>query len=391
MHITRKRIAWTAALVVIAGSLTAAMWPDPEVVDVAVAARGPLTVTVNAEARSRTRYRFIVTAPVTGRLQRLWLHPGDEVKIGVPIAVIAPLPMDAASVEAARGRVIAASAAVLDAETRVRQGRESAAFAARTAERYREIERVGGISRQQLEEATVAARLRADDLRAAEARVRAAAAELSAARAALPSERQAQGAHSVVVHAPSAGRVLSLPEESERVVTAGTPIMEIGRPEDLEVVADVLSEDAVRITPGAAVELGGWGGAETLDGVVASVEPGARTVVSALGVDEQRVNVIIAPLRAAGALGDGYRLDARIVVWQADKVLTVPASAVFSVASSARVFVIEGERARERTVRIGQRSETAAEVLEGVRDGDTVVLFPSDRITSGMRVKVRSR
>ena len=389
MRITRTRVVWTGILVAAGLGITAAMWPDPELVEAAIARRGPLAVTVNAEARTRTRYRFIVTAPVTGRLQRLWLHPGDGVKAGVPIAVIAPLPMDAASVEAARGRVIAADAGLLDAETRVRQARESAALAARTAERYREIERVGGISRQHLEEATVAATLRADDLAASEARVRAAAAELSAARAAFPTQRRGHGG-AVVVHAPSAGRVLAVPQESERIVTAGTPILEIGRPEDLEVVADVLSEDAVRIAPGATVELGGWGGADMLRGVVTSVEPGARTVVSALGVDEQRVSVVISPTDASRALGDGYRLDARIVIWNADSVLTVPASAVFSVGAGSGVFVIEEGRARQRLVRVGQRSEHAVEIIEGVAPGESIVLFPSDRISSGARVRVRS-
>jgi HlyD family secretion protein len=387
MRVTRKRIAWSVALLVIGAAATAAMWPEPEPVETARAERGPFRVTVSAEARTRTRFRFVVTAPVTGRLQRIRLRPGDDVRSGEPVAIVAPLPMDNASVEAARGRVAAAEAAQRDAEARVRQAKEASALAARMAERYREVERVGGVSRQQVEEAALSAMMRGEDLVAAEARVRAANAELWAARAALPPHGEAGYARSVVVQAPAAGRVLGVPEESERIVTAGTPLIELGRPGDLEIVADVLSEDAVRMAPGAEVELAGWGGDVLLRGAVRSIEPAARTSISALGVDEQRVSVIIAPNSMPRSLGDGYRLDARITVWKAEQVLAVPASAVFSAGDEYRVFVLVGDRAWERTVRVGQRSEAAVEILEGLMDGDEVVLFPSDRIHAGTRVR----
>jgi HlyD family secretion protein len=191
------------------------------------------------------------------------------------------------------------------------------------------------------------------------------------------------------VRSPTTGRILRVPDASERIVAAGTPVAELGDPCDLEVVVDVLSTDAVRVVPGAPVELVAWGGEEALGGRVRQVEPSAVTRVSALGVDEQRVNVIVDLVDTPPALGDGFRLDARIVVWQADRVLLVPASAVFRTGSGWSAFVVADGRAQLRQVRVGHRSDAAVEVLEGLAEGDRVVLFPSDRLQSGLRVRAR--
>jgi HlyD family secretion protein len=385
---SRKRwIGWTAALVVVGSVATAAFWSDAEPVDVAPAVRSGLQAMVTAEARTRTRAHFVVTATVTGRLQRIRLRPGDRVVQGEAVASIAPLPMDAAAVEAARSRVAAALAAERDAEARVRQAREASMPAARAVKRYRALESAGAVSRQQCEDLELNALLRAQDLIAMEARARAAAAEVWAARAGLPPHGDSGYAQSIVVRAPAAGRVLAVGEESERVVAAGTMLLELGRDADLEIVADVLSEDAVRIRPGAAVELAGWGGDVVLHGTVRRVEPAANTRVSALGVDEQRVNVIISPNATPPGLGESFRLDARIVVWENPNALTVPTSAVFTVGGTSRVFVVTQGRASERSVRVGQRSHAFVEILDGLQEREDVVIFPSDRIRSGTRVR----
>ncbi len=387
MRARKRWIGWTVGLVVVGGVATAAFWPDAEAVEVASVVRSGLRATVSAEARSRTRARFVVAAPVAGRLQRIRLRPGDRVSEGDPIATIAPLPMDAAAIEASRSRVAAALAAERDAEARVRQAREASRLAARALVRYQALESAGAVSRQQCEDLELNALMRAQDLVAAEARFRAAAAEVWAARAALPPHGDSGYAQGVVVRAPASGRVLVVAEESERVVAAGTVLLELGRDADLEIVAEVLSEDAVRVRRGAAVELAAWGGDVILHGTVRSVEPAARTRVSALGVDEQRVNVIIIPSTTPRDLGEGYRLDAHIVVWENPDALTVPASAVFTVGGTSRVFVVAQGRAVERSVRIGQRSDAAIEILEGLAEDEDVVLFPSDRILNGTRVK----
>ena len=387
MRNTRRFAGWTIAIVVIAGVATAAMWPRREDVDVAEAARTTLTVTVGAEARTRARERFVVTAPVAGRLQRSRLRIGDEVRSGEIVAMVSPLPLDAASIEAVRSRVAAALAAQRDAQSRVRQAREALLLAQRDVERYRAVEAVGGVARQQVEQVELAALSRTEDVAAAEARERAAAAELWAARTALPFHGEQGYATSVSVQAPASGRVLSVPEENERVVAAGTPLLELGRDSDMEVVADVLSEDAVRIPVDAPVELAGWGGDVVLYGRVLRIEPAAQTHVSALGVDEQRVHVIIAPNKTPRRLGDGYRLDARITIWEGRDVLAVPPSAVFTADGQSRVFIVEDGRARVRSVRVGRRSDEAVQILEGLAQGDLVVLFPSDRIRSGTRVR----
>ncbi|MGH7680030.1 MAG: efflux RND transporter periplasmic adaptor subunit [Gemmatimonadaceae bacterium] len=387
MRTSRRFIGWSITMVVIGAVATAAMWPEREEVDVAEAALGTLTVTVGAESRTRARERFVVTAPVAGRLQRIRLRTGDAVRAGEVVARVSPLPLDAASVEAVRSRVAAALATQRDAQARLRQAREAMLLAQRDLERVRAVEAAGGVSRQQLEQVGLLAINRTEDVAAAESRERAAAAELWAARAALPFHGEQGYATSVSVLAPASGRVLNVPHESERVVPAGTPLLELGRDADLEVIADVLSEDAVRIPVDASVELAGWGGDVILRGQVRRIEPAAQTRVSALGVDEQRVQVVIAPLETPRRLGDGYRLEARITIWEGRDVLAIPPSALFTANGESRVFVVEDGRARLRTVRVGRRSDSAVQILEGIVEGDLVVLFPSDRIRSGTRVR----
>jgi HlyD family secretion protein len=193
----------------------------------------------------------------------------------------------------------------------------------------------------------------------------------------------------VVVRSPANGRVLRVIETSERIVPAGAPILEVGDPCDLELVVDVLSTDAVRIVKGARVDLAGWGEEETLRGTVSRVEPSAFTRVSALGVDEQRVNVIVSLIDAPASLGDGYRLDASIVIWEGTDRLVVPASAVFRSPEGWSVFVANNGRAARRQVALGHRSTAHVEIASGLAENDVVVLFPSDRLEDGSRLRLR--
>jgi HlyD family secretion protein len=240
-----------------------------------------------------------------------------------------------------------------------------------------------------VERAELALRTRADDLAAARAQVAAARADVEQATAAL---LHAGGGRDgvMLVRAPAAGRVLRLAERSERVVAPGSVIAEIGDTRALEVVVDVLSSDAARICEGMAVQLDGWGGDEPLAGRVRLVEPSATTHVSALGVEEQRVNVIVDVTGPPASIGDGYRVDARIVVWESDDALTVPASALVRTGTGWGAYLGDGGRARLRPVEVGQLGGADAQVERGLADGDRVVLFPSDRIRDGTRVTVRS-
>lgn len=192
---------------------------------------------------------------------------------------------------------------------------------------------------------------------------------------------------SIPVRSPTAGRVLRIPDQSERVVPAGAPILELGDASAMEVVIDVLSTDAVRVRPGDDVEIVEWGGEQPIHDRVRSIEPAAFTRVSALGVDEQRVNVLITIPDRPASLGDGFRVEARMTVWQAPNVITAPASAVFQRGQGWRVFVVDHGRARVRQVEIGHRTEASVEIVRGLTPGTKVVLFPSDKIEEGVRVR----
>ena len=381
---TRRFLAWSATIAGIATVASALAWPRAERVDVATVVSAPLAVYIEADARTRVRDRFAIVAPVSGQMDRVAVHVGDRVRAGDVVTRISPMPMDSVTLAGARARESAASAALDDAGARLRQATLASTLAARTAERYRALESVGGVSAQAREQTDLEAAARAEDLAAARARLRAAEADVVAARAALP---DAWGRMSpVTVRAPIAGRVLAIGDESARIVIAGAPVLDLGRDRDLEIVIDVLSDEAVRIPPRAPVELAGWGGEPALHGVVDRIEPSARTRVSALGVEEQRVNVIASPLDTVVPLGDGFHADARIYIWRGSA-LQVPSAALYDVGREARLFVVEDGRARERRVSTGRRSDVDVEILRGVSEGERVILFPSDRIRDGLRVR----
>lgn len=386
MRIKRKHLIW-AGLATVAG-LTAwlVMRERPLDVDAGIVRQSTLRVAVDAEGKMRVRDRYLVTAPVAGRLQRVDLPEGTHVRAGEVIARIAPLPLDATTVQQAEARVTAAQSLVRDAETRVHQSRATLDQERRMAGRVERLVAAGALADRNLEDATLAVRLREQDVAAAEARVRAARAEVQQARATLIAVGGGPPGAAALVRAPADGCVLRVPERSERVVPAGAIIAELGDPKAMELVVDVLSSDAARIRPGAPVVIDGWGEGEELTGRVRTVEPAAFTRLSALGVEEQRVNVVIDMAQWPPALSDGYRVEAHITVWEQPATTVVPMSALFRQGESWAVFVIDGDRAALRTIQVGERGTSGAQVLDGLRPGDHVVLFPSDQITTGRRV-----
>lgn len=395
----RQRARWSkrallvaAAIALVLGAVSA-LRPRPVPVEVVTAARGPMSVAVDEPGRTRVRDRFVVSAPVTGTLSRITLQPGDPVQAGQVLATVGPLvplPLDARSRAEAQAAVAAAMAAERQARASVERARVAHQKAGADAERARRLGASDAMSRSSVEQAEFEERLRAEELRSAELGVRVAAEETRRARAVLEAGRRPKTLPATVaVRSPSGGRILRVAQQSEAVVQAGAPLVEIGDPDSLEVIVDVLSTDAVRIRPGAPATIERWGDAAPLAARVDRVEPSAFTQLSALGVEEQRVNVILSftsPRERWAALGDGFRVEARIVVWRDDQVIAVPASAVFRHDAGWAVFRVEGNRARLQPVTIGERSATEVQITAGVVPGVEVLRYPGDRVADGVRV-----
>lgn len=382
-----KRLSYLIAAAVIVALLAFAFRPQPLLVEVAVAARGPLQVTVEEDGELRAHDRYIVAAPVAGRLLRVDLREGDRVKAGQVLARLAPLPLSRREREEQQARVAAAEAALREAGQGARRARANLAQAERERLRTEQLVQQRFVSPQALEQASTAAQTAAAEARAADYREAAARADLRAARAALLSAEA--GTRALVdLPAPVDGAVLRVAETSERVLGAGAPVLTIGDPSRYEAVVDVLSTDAVKVRPGMPVELVNWGGGEVLRGRVRTVEPGAFTKVSALGVEEQRVNIVADLVDPPGPLGDAYRVDVRIILWQDDDVLKLPSSCLFREGEGWAVFVLEGDRVKRRPLRIGRRGGAEVQVLEGLQAGERVVRHPGNALEDGARVRV---
>lgn len=374
-----------------------ALRPAPVAVDVAVATRGALLVTVDEEGETRVRDRFVVAAPVTGRLERITLDEGDAVEAGSVVARIHPLPLDPRTFAEASARLQAAEQQKLEAEARVAQARAALDQAGKSAQRSRRLSRGGTISPEELELAELDETTHAKELDAALFAASAADRNVAAARAALISPGTTgtivstcggEAQPCVEIRAPVTARVLRVHEQSERVVPVGAPLVSVGDPAALEVVVDVLSTDAVKIRPLAPVQIQDWGGDKPLSAHVRLVEPSGFTKLSALGVEEQRVNVIADFAEAPAGMADGYRVEARIVVWEGRDVVKIPSSALFRSAGKWSVFVVRDGRARRAGIAIGHRSASEVEVLSGLQENDRVVLHPSDLLDDGVRVTV---
>lgn len=386
----RKILYGIAALALVA-LVVVVLLPGAIPVDVAPVETGALRVTVDDQGETRSHDRFVVVAPVAGKLARIELHDGDAVVEGQVIAQIAPLPISARERQEQTARVAAAEAVRHEAEQHVRHAEEDLAQAKRERQRVEKLVASGFISEQAAEQARNREVTSANEAEAARFRARSAAAEVKVARSGLLGT-QAEGAQSgalVKIRAPVAGRILRIPDPSERVVAAGTALLTLGDLRRLEVVIELLSSEAVKVQPGMPVLLDGWGGSEPLRARVRVVEPYAFTKVSALGIEEKRVNVIAEFVDPPGALGDGFRVTARIVTWSADDVLKVPASALFRCDEAWCAFVVENHRATRRSVEIGHRNALEAEVLGGLNAGELVIRHPGNRIQNGNRVTPR--
>jgi HlyD family secretion protein len=381
-----------------------AFWPRPEPVDIAVVERAPLIVTLDEEGETRVRDRFVVSAPLAGRVLRIELEPGDAVEADKTVLATfqpqTPTLLDARSrAEAEAGAQAARATLERTRADRDRAGAELE-FAEAEVERFRRLAADRIVSDEELESAELAARSRKEALEAAEFATQTARYQLEVARARLldgaalgGNPHPSNAGAPISLRSPVDGVVLRRLRESEAVVPAGEPLLEVGQPAQLEIVADYLSADAVKIRAGNRVLIGEWGGARALEGVVRRVEPSGFMKISALGVEEQRVNVVVDFVEAPEArpgLADGFRVELKVVLWEGEDVLQIPTGSLFRDRDEWAVFAVENGRARLCQVEIGRRGGLVAEVVGGLEAGDEVLLHPGDSIVEGLRVAPRA-
>ena len=389
-----RLILWSAAALIVA-LIAWSFRPQPVPVDMATVQMGPLRVTIDEEGMTRVRDRYVVSAPVAGRLERVELRPGDPVVAGdtVLAAFLPSTPplLDTRTRAEAAARTKAAQAAREQARVALQRARDDAAFSANELERQKQISEFGGITGERLAASELDARTKVAQMRGAELALQRSEYELEAARAILRqiAAPSASESGAMLLRPPIDGTVLRVHQESEAPVAAGTPLIEVGNPSQLEIVSDFLSTDAVKIQPGFPVLITGWGGGPAMRGHVRLVEPAGFTKISALGVEEQRVNVVIDFEDAqsdASKLGDGFRVEVSIIVWERGKVLKIPTSALFRDGDTWAVFAVRGGRAARTAVRIGQRSALDAEIVAGLEQGAEVLVHPGDTVADGVAV-----
>ena len=388
LRLTRRQTLVIGGLAVAAALAGFAFRPTVYRVDTTRVSAGPLRVTVDENGVTRVRRHTEVAAPVSGRLAESLVEAGDSVSRGAVVARLYPAPLDPRTREQASAALQAAGSLRREAAARVAQARVTLAESQRARRRAEALASSGAIAQRDLEQATDAERLRQRDLEAALAHERAAAQDERAARGALVgADPRREGRAPVEVRAPMSGRVLRLFEEHDRVLPAGTPLLEIGDPRSLELVVDILTNDACAIEPGDRVIV--RAGGREIGARVSRVEPSAFTKVSPLGIEEQRVNIIARLDSAAPWLGDRYEVDASIVLWEGAKVLKIPSGALVPVDSAWGVFTVRGGRARLQRVTLGHRGTGETEILAGLKEGALVVLHPDERLRDGVRVRRR--
>jgi HlyD family secretion protein len=381
----KRWLPWLGAAVLVA-LIVVGFLPRPIPVETARVARGTLRATVNEEGKTRIKQRYVLSAPVAGHLRRIPFKAGAEVVAGKTVLAVID-PVSPAMLDA-RNRALA-EARRDTAAANLEKAREQQRFAASELRRIEKLFADKTVSQQDLENAQWRETSAAKDLNAAESALRQAETELKEFPVADDSTTNALRAP-VEVTSPASGRVLHVFEESTRVVGAGTPLLDVGDPADLEAVIEVLSRDGAAIAPGAKVELEQWGGGVPLQARVRLVEPAAFLKISALGVEEQRVNVVVdfvTPYEQRRNLGDNFRVEARIVVWEADQALKVPAGALFRRGQNWAAFVLAGGRAELRRVQVGRSSGSETQILDGLKESEEVILYPGDRVHEGQRVK----
>ena len=375
----------------------AAYWmlrPRALLVEIAAVVEQPFTAIVEEDGRTRVRDRFVLSAPLSGRVPRSNLRAGDVVKVGQTLATITPniSPLlDPRVRQELEERVGAAQAAVEEATALHERAKVLLARARSDLDRTTQLRARGVAAAAQLERDTFTFQSAERDVTAAELRRHAAEHTLEQARAALKRSGENEGVERFLVSSPIDGRVLKVIQESEAVVSLGAPLLELGDPGDLEVIVDVLTTDAARVREGAKVLLERWGGPTALGGRVRRVEPSGFTKISALGVEEQRVWIVIditSPREAWTSLGDSYRVDVKIVVDEMEKAIVVPIGALFRRGDAWQVFIVDRGRARLRTIKVSRRSGRLAAIAEGLRPGETVVVYPPAALKEGSAVRL---
>ena len=385
-------------VVAIVVMLLVGFWPQPILVEVVTVTKAPLTVAIEEDGQTRLIDRYRISAPVAGVASRVEFEVGDAVAKGQTLLNITPLAariLDPRSRAQAVAEIAAAQAALLGAEQQVNAVVASKDLADNELRRLRTLMQRQLVAQDSLDRATADAASQAAALRSAQFNVEVRRYELQARRSTLEYQTllaEGEAIEPVLVRAPVAGEVLKIHHECEGPVETGLPLMEIGNPAALEVVVDVLSMDAIKIQTGMRVLFERWGGDAPLEGIVRTVEPVGFTKVSALGVEEQRVWVIVAITSNVDEwlrLGDGYRVEARFILWHEEDVLQLPASSVFRYRDGWAIFVIDGGRAQRRPVTIGQRNGLSVQILAGVSSGDRVLDHPSDAVDAGVSVRAR--
>ncbi len=411
-RITTRTAMTIGAAVLLAAALAYTFWPRAMPVDIGEVRRGAMTVTIDEEARTRVRDSYVVSAPISGRLLRVEVRSGDIVEGGRSV-IARMLPtnvpaLDVRTLEQARAAVAAAEAALQATRAELQKAIAERDYAEADLERKRQLAQRGVGSEAALDEAKRAHRSALAALDVAKATIAVREADLAKARAqmitfeaprgplpfAAPSQLGAgEQAMTIPITAPISGRILRVIQESETTVAAGAAILEIGdTSNDLEIVAELLSTDAVKVDPGDPVAIRKWGGEETLSGIVERVEPWGFTKVSALGVEEQRVRAVIRftdPPERRRTLGHGFRVEVRINIWEDMDTVVIPSSAVFRRGDSWATFLVENRRARRVPVEIGRNNGVVAQVLGGLEAGTRVVLYPSPSMSDGQRIVER--
>jgi HlyD family secretion protein len=388
-------IAVIAVLIIVL--LVWGYWPQPVLVEAVAAKRAPLTITIEEEGRTRVVDRYIISAPVDGVACRVQLNVGDAVEKNQVLLGITPLEsqvLDPRSRAQAKAQVAVAESALLAAKEQASAAAAAAQLAEIELKRLQPLLEKGVISRDIFDKAATQVQTSAAEKRSADFNIEVTRYELQAARTVFEytAGKSSEAAERVPVSSPITGRILKLVRECEGPVRTGEPLLEVGDPSALEVEVDVLSADAVKIQPGMQVLFDRWGGEQPLQGIVRNIEPVGFTKISALGVEEQRVLVIsdfTSAMEQWQRLGDGYRVEAKFILWHEDNVLQIPASSLFRYQDGWAVFVIEDEHAKRRVVNVGQRNGLFAQILDGVKEGESVINHPSDQVEDNVLIKAR--
>jgi len=387
-----RRAVWGVVVALGIVALVVTLRPRPLAVETRAARRGSLQVTVDGTGRARVKDRYVISAPLGGNLSRIELRPGDKVDAGTVLARIVPVDpplLDARTRAEAEARANGAAAAELGSRSAIARAEVAAQHAAKDLEDTRKLVASGTLSKDAAEHAELEDRLRTEELASARFAAQVAQQDATMARTALSRLGSGRSTEQFEIPAPIGGEVLRVLHPDAGVVAPGTPLVELGDPGALEIVSDILTADAVRLPAAAHVTVDRWGG-EALRAHVRLVEPSAFARMSALGIEEQRVNVVVdldEPRARWERLGDGFRVEVHIVAWEAADTLLIPQGATFRQGDGWAVFVMEGGRARLRKVTVGQRGAHDVEVKEGLAPGELALLHPSDRVTDGIRIE----